>query len=305
MKILASGMSGLIGRALRPELDKRGHEIVRLKSSAAHGPNEIAWDPLRPLEPATVSGFDAVIHLAGENIFGRWTKRKKKSIYESRVLGTRHLCQALASCASKPKVLLAASAVGFYGSHEDELLTEASANGKGFLADLAWDWEAATEPARRAGIRVVNLRTAIVLARAGGALAKMLPIFKLGLGGKIGSGRQWMSWIAIEDEVAAILFCLDHEEISGPVNLVAPNPVTNAEFAQMLARTLHRSAFFSVPEFAVRLLLGREMAEETVLASQRVAPEKLQRAGFEFKFASLKEALEFTTETQRHRVNSS
>src|SRR5437588_10157153 len=284
-------MSGLIGRALRPELEKRGCEIVRLKTGAAREPNEIAWDPLRPLDPATVSGFDAVVHLAGESIFSRWSKRRKKSIYESRVLGTRHLCQALATCSSKPKVLLAASAVGFYGSHDDELLTEASANGKGFLADLAWEWEAATEPARRAGIRVVNLRTAIVLARSGGALAMMLPIFKLGLGGKIGSGKQWMSWIAIEDEVAAILFCLDHEQISGPVNLVAPNPVSNAEFAQMLARTLHRPAFFSVPEFAVRLLLGREMAGETVLASQRVKPEKLQRAGFEFNFASLKEAL--------------
>ena len=178
MKILASGMSGLIGRTLRPELEKRGCEIVRLKTGAARETNEIAWDPLRPLDVATVGGFDAVIHLAGENIFSRWSKRKKKSIYESRVLGTRHLCQALAACSSKPKVLLAASAVGFYGSHYDELLTEASANGKGFLADLAWDWEAATEPARRAGIRVVNLRTAIVLARAGGALAKMLPIFK-------------------------------------------------------------------------------------------------------------------------------
>ena len=288
-------MSGLIGRALRPELEKRAHEIVRLKSGATRGANEIAWDPLRPLEPATVSGFDAVIHLAGENIFGRWSKRKKKSIYDSRVLGTRNLCAALAACASKPKVLLAASAVGFYGSHDDELLTEASANGKGFLADLTWDWEAATEPARRAGIRVVNLRTAIVLSRDGGALAKMLPIFKLGLGGKIGSGRQWMSWIAIEDEISAILFCLDHEQISGPVNLVAPNPVSNAEFAQTLAHAVNRPAFFAVPEFAVRMLLGREMAEETVLASQRVAPEKLQRARFEFKFASLKEALEELT----------
>src|SRR5437762_6694544 len=240
MRILASGLSGLIGRALRPELEKRGYEIVRLKTGAARGPNEIAWDPLRPLEVATVSGFDAVIHLAGENIFGRWNKHKKKSIYESRVVGTRHLCQALAACSSKPKVLLAASAVGFYGSHEDELLTEASANGKGFLADLAWDWEAATEPARRAGIRVVNLRTAIVLSRASGALAMMLPIFKLGLGGKIGSGKQWMSWIAIEDEVGAILLCLDHEQISGPVNLVAPNPVTNFVFTQTLANTLHR-----------------------------------------------------------------
>src|SRR5437868_670116 len=285
-------MSGLIGRALRPELEKRGCEIVRLKTGAARAPGEIPWEPLRPLDAATVSGFDAVIHLAGENIFGRWSKRKKKSIYESRVLGTRNLCAAVAACASKPKVLLAASAIGFYGSHYDELLTEASANGKGFLADLAWEWEAATEPARRAGIRVVNLRTAIVLARQGGALAMMLPIFRLGLGGKVGSGKQWMSWIAIEDEVGAILFCLDHEQISGPVNLVAPNPVTNAEFARTLARAVRRPAFFSVPEFAVRLLLGREMAEETVLASQRVAPEKLQRARFEFKFASLAEALE-------------
>jgi uncharacterized protein (TIGR01777 family) len=284
-------MSGLIGSALRPELEKRSYEIVRLKTGTARQPNEIAWEPLRPLDAAQVSGFDAVIHLAGENIFGRWTKRKKKSIYESRVLGTRHLCAALAACASKPKVLLAASAVGFYGSHHDELLTEASANGKGFLADLAWDWEAATEPARRAGIRVVNLRSGIVLSRQGGALAMMLPIFRLGLGGKIGSGKQWMSWIAIEDEVAAILFCLDHEEISGPVNLAAPNPVTNADFALTLARAVHRPAFFGVPEVAVRLLLGSEMAEETVLASQRVAPEKLQRAGFEFKFATLADAL--------------
>src|SRR5438067_3486255 len=249
MRILASGMSGLIGGALRPELEKRGCEIVRLKTGAAREPNEIAWNPLRPLEVATVSGFDAVIHLAGENIFSRWSKRKKKSIYESRVLGTRHLCQALAACSSKPKVLLAASAVGFYGSHYDELLTEASANGKGFLADLAWDWEAATEPARRAGIRVVNLRSGIVLSHDGGAIAKMLPIFKLGLGGKIGSGKQWMSWIAIQDEIAAILFCLDQQEMSGPVNMVAPNPVTNAEFARTLANTLHRSAFFSVPKF--------------------------------------------------------
>ena len=284
-------MSGLIGRALRPELEKRGCEIVRLKTGAAREPNEIAWDPLRPLEVATVGGFDAVIHLAGENIFSRWSKRKKKSIYESRVLGTRNLCAALAACASKPRVLLAASAVGFYGSHDDELLTEASANGKGFLADLAWDWEAATEPARRAGIRVVNLRTAIVLARAGGALAMMLPIFKLGLGGKIGSGRQWMSWIAIQDEIAAILFCLDHNEISGPVNLAAPNPVTNAEFARTLGRAVNRPAFFSVPEFAVRMLLGREMAEETVLASQRVIPEKLLARQFQFRFADLQRTL--------------
>src|SRR5438552_2063583 len=291
MRILASGLSGLIGRALRPELEKRGYEIVRLKTGAAGGPNEIAWDPLRALDADTVSGFDAVMHLAGENIFGRWNKHKKKSIYESRVLGTSNLCAALAACASKPKVLLAASAVGFYGSHADELLTEASANGKGFLADLAWDWEAATEPARRAGIRVVNLRSGIVLSRDGGAIAKMLPIFKLGLGGKIGSGKQWMSWIAIQDEIAAILFCLDQQEMSGPVNMVAPNPVTNADFARTLARAVNRPAFFSIPEFGVRLLLGREMAEETVLASQRVKPEKLQQAGFTFRFVSLKEAL--------------
>ena len=291
MRILTTGMSGLIGRALRPELEKRGCEIVRLKTGAARETNEIAWDPLRPLDVATVGGFDAVIHLAGENIFSRWSKRNKKSIYESRVLGTRHLCQALAACSSKPKVLLAASAVGFYGSHDDELLTEASANGKGFLADLAWDWEAATEPARRAGIRVVNLRTAIVLARQGGALAMMLPIFKLGLGGKIGSGQQWMSWIAIQDEIAAILFCLDHNEISGPVNLAAPNPVTNAEFARTLGRAVNRPAFFSVPEFAVRMLLGREMAEETVLASQRVIPEKLLARQFQFRFADLQRTL--------------
>src|SRR5579872_4511465 len=224
MKILVSGASGLIGRALLPALAAENHFVVRLKTGATPGDaNIVPWQPLAALDPRNLTGFDAVIHLAGENLFGRWNPAKKQAIYDSRVLGTRNLCDALTRVAQKPRVLLAASAVGYYGAkhtNEDEFVTEDSPPGEDFLARLCCDWEAATAPAVQAGIRVVNLRFGIVLSAAGGALKKMLTPFRLGLGGSLGSGKQWMSWIAIQDVVVAIRFCLNNENIRGPVNLV-------------------------------------------------------------------------------------
>ena len=291
MRILASGTSGTIGAALMPALKVQGHQVVRLKTGMARGPDEIAWDPLRPIDPALVSGFDAVIHLAGENIFGRWTPQKKAAIRDSRVQGTRNLCQALAEAAEKPRVLLAGSAIGYYGSRGDEVLTEESAPGTGFLAEVSRDWEAAAQPAADAGIRVVNLRTSVVLSAKGGALAMMLPPFRLGLGGKIGSGRQWISWIAIDDEVGAILHCLNDDSFSGTVNLAAPTPVKNADYTRVLGRVLRRPTVATVPALAVKLVLGREMAEETVLCSQKVMPGRLPASGYVFKYPELEEAL--------------
>jgi uncharacterized protein (TIGR01777 family) len=284
-------MSGTIGQELLPELAVAGHTVTRLKSGAAHGPQEIAWDPLEPTDPVAINGFDAVIHLAGENIFGRWNAAKKKRIRASRVEGTRNLCAALAACAEKPKALLCASAIGYYGSRADEVLTEGSAAGTGFLAETCDGWEAATEPARAAGTRVVNLRFGIVLSTKSGALKQMLTPFRLGLGGKIGSGKQWMSWIAVADAVGAILFCLESQGTRGPMNVAAPNPVSNGAFTRTLGEVLHRPTIATVPGFVARTILGREMAEETVLASQRVFPQKLMAAGFKFQYPELKMAL--------------
>ena len=291
MKILASGMSGTIGMALMPALVEQGHASIRLKTGAARVSNEIAWDPLKALHPDVVSGFDAVIHLAGENIFGRWTEAKKERIRSSRVEGTRNLCEAIARSNAKPGVFLAGSAIGYYGNRGDEVLTEESALGTGFLAETCNDWEAATEAIQGAGWRVVHLRTAVVLNTQAGALKKMLTPFRLGLGGKIGSGRQWLSWISITDMVAAILHCLNTESLRGAVNMVAPAPVTNAEFSRTLGRVLHRPAFAIVPSFAAKLLMGREMAEETVLTSQRVMPKRLRETGLQFQHPELSGAL--------------
>ena len=292
MKILVSGASGGIGKNLLPPLTAAGHQITRLKTGVAAAASDIRWNPLEPLAPGSASGFDAIIHLAGENIFGRWTDAKKRAIYESRVVGTRNLCAALASADRRPRVLLCASAIGYYGArHEDEFLDEASAAGDDFLARGARDWEAATSAAAQAGIRVVSLRFGVVLSREAGALAKMLTPFKLGLGGPIASGRQWLSWISIHDTVAAIIHCLTTESLHGPVNLTAPNPVTNAEFARTLAEVLQRPAFMRVPEFALNIILGEEMAENTVLASQRVLPKKLLASGFQFRSELLRSAL--------------
>ena len=291
MRILITGASGTVGSALLPALKAQGHEVVRLKTGVARGPDEIPWDPLEALDPALVSGFDVVIHLAGENIFGRWTQRKKAAIRDSRVQGTQHLCQALAQAVRKPQVLLAASAIGYYGSRGDEMLTEESGVGTGFLAEVARDWENATKLAADGGIRVVNLRTGIVLSAKGGALAMMRTPFRLGLGGKIGSGRQWMSWISIDDEVGAILHCMNDRSFSGPVNLAAPNPACNGEFTRVLGRVLRRPVIATVPAFAVKLILGTEMAEETVLSSQKAMPARLTASGYKFKHPELEPAL--------------
>lgn len=291
MKVLASGMSGTIGLELLPALSAEGHEITRLKTRALTGPGQLAWVPLKPLDPARVSGFDAVIHLAGENILGRWTAKKKQAIRDSRVLGTRNLAEALAKALKKPEVLISASAIGFYGSRGNEVLTEESAAGNGFLAEVARDWELATQPAAEAGIRVVNIRIGVVLSAKVGALAKMLPAFRFGVGGKLSSGNQWMSWIAVQDAVRAILYLMNGRSFSGRSNLTAPNPVTNAEFTKALGNVLRRPAFATVPALALRLLLGREMAEETALSSQRVLPKRLLEAGYNFKYPELQPAL--------------
>jgi len=291
MKILASGMSGTIGMALLPALVSQGHTITRLKTGSTRVSNEIAWDPLKPLHPDLVSGFDAVIHLAGENIFGRWTEAKKACIRFSRVEGTQNLCDAIARGDSKPGVLLAGSAIGYYGSRGDEVLTEESELGTGFLAETCRDWEAAAKPAQQAGWRVAHLRTAVVLTPQAGALKKMLMPFRMGVGGKIGNGRQWLSWISIRDMVAAILHCLNTESLQGAVNMSAPAPVTNAEFSRTLGKVLHRPAFATVPAFAPKLIFGSEMAEETFLTSQCVMPTKLLKSGFQFQQPELSGAL--------------
>jgi hypothetical protein len=239
-----------------------------------------------------VSGFDAVVHLAGESVVGRWTAEKKKAIRDSRVLGTRHLVAALAQAEVKPRVLVCASAVGFYGDRGDELLREESPSGQGFLPEVCREWEDASRIAGDAGIRTVNIRIGLVLSAKGGALAKMLTPFKLGLGGRIGSGQQWWSWIHVDDVVGGIHHAMRSESLAGAVNLVAPNPVRNAEFTRVLASVLGRPAFFPVPEFALRMAFGKMAAGELLLSSQRTEPGKLLAEGYEFRFRELRGALE-------------
>jgi uncharacterized protein (TIGR01777 family) len=267
-------------------------QIVRLVRGRAENGAQISWDPLVPLSAVTVSGFDAVIHLAGESVVGRWTEDKKKAIRESRVQGTRNLAAALAQSEAKPAVLVCASAVGFYGNRGDELLREESPAGRGFLPEVCREWEEASRIAAEAGIRTVNIRMGLVLSPKGGALANMMKPFKLGLGGRIGSGQQWWSWIHVDDIVRGIHHAIRTESLSGPVNLVAPNPVRNAEFTKVLASVLQRPAFFPVPEFALRLAFGEMAAGELLLASQRVVPGKLMDSGYTFRFRELRAALE-------------
>ena len=294
-RALVSGSSGLIGSALIASLKSAGVRIARLaRASAMQGAtNEerIPWEPLQPISPETVSGFDAVIHLAGEGIMGRWTASKKLRLRESRIPTTANLARALAQAKSRPQIFLSASAIGYYGNRGDELLTEESSPGTGFTADMAREWEQASLPAAEAGIRTVQMRIGIVMARRGGALAKMLPAFKLGLGGKLGDGRQWMSWIDLRDVIGAIQHMLRSDLLQGPVNLVAPKPVTNEEFSLVLARVLSRPAIFPVPAVAARLAFG-EMADELLLASQRVEPARLISSGYPFRFPTLKQSLE-------------
>lgn len=290
--ILVSGASGLIGRGLVPHLEDRGHRVTRLVRRAPESAAEIRWDPIGgTVDWPESAQFDAVIHLAGDNLSsGRWTAARKRSIRESRVRGTATLVDALGRLARPPAVLLSASAIGYYGDRGDEPLEESATPGQGFLAEVCRDWEEAARAASALGTRVVTFRTGVVLSPRGGALARMLPFFRLGLGGRVGSGRQWMSWIGEQDLMAALLALLTDERFRGAVNLVAPGSVTNAEFTATLAAALHRPAFLPVPRWVLRLAFG-EMAEATLLASTRVAPGVLQRNGFAFQQPDLAPAL--------------
>ena len=297
MKVLVSGSSGLVGSALVRKLTDSGNHVGRLlRTKRDTGALDVHWQPGELLDPEVVSGFDAVVHLAGRNLAGRWTDEMKREIRESRLLGTATISGAVAAAfraSGKPSVLVSASAIGYYGSRGSELLTESSAVGMGFLAALCRDWEAAASPAAEAGVRLVLPRLGVVLSRTGGAMGRIVPIFRLGLGGRLGSGRQYWSWITLEDVVAAIEFAISSPALAGPVNLVSPDPVTNAEFTTALARALRRPAIFPVPAFALRLAMG-EMADEALLASQRVQPEKLLKASFHFAHPQLDEALAAT-----------
>ena len=288
-KILVSGVSGPIGAALLPSLKALGYEITRLVRGPAMGKDQISWDPGKPIAPDAVSGFNAVVHLAGESIVGRWTDEKKRKIRESRVAGTSTLAQALAQAKEKPQVFVCSSAIGYYGDRGNEILNEQSAPGTGFLPDVCREWEAATQAAVRAGIRTVQIRTGVVLSPKGGALGKMLTPFKMGVGGKIGDGQQWMSWIDVEDMVGAIHHILE-SKLQGPVNMVAPQPVTNSEFTKTLASVLSRPAIFPVPAFIVKLAFG-EMGETVLLGSQRVEAAQLVSSGYSFRYSALRESL--------------
>ncbi len=265
--------------------------MVRLVRGQAAGNGQIAWDPAVPLPPDAVSGFDAVIHLAGETIFGRWTAAKKRKIRDSRVAGTLNLASALARAEEKPQVFVCGSAIGYFGNRGDETLSEESAPGTGFLAEVCQEWEEATMPAVQADIRTAHLRTGIVLSSKGGALGAMLLPFKLGLGGRTGDGQQWMSWIDVRDMVGGIHHILKNDLMQGPVNMVAPKPVRNEEFARTLASVLSRPAFFPMPVFAVKTVFG-EMGEELLLGSQNVEPGKLISSGYPFRYRELRASLQ-------------
>ena len=290
MKILISGRSGLVGSALDPFLTTGGHEVAGLSRSPS-GPGRIHWDPRQGiLNASDLEGFDAVVHLAGENIAQRWTAAQKARIRDSRVQGTKLLAESLAKLDRPPQTLVCASAIGYYGDRGDEVLTEESPAGSGFLPDVCKEWEAAADPARAKGIRVVHLRIGVILSPKGGALAKMLTPFKLGGGGVIASGKQYWSWVALDDVVGAIHHAVATESLAGPVNATSPNPVTNQEFTKTLGKVLGRPTILPMPAFAARLALG-EMADDLLLASARVIPKRLQESHYTFRAPELEGAL--------------
>ncbi len=290
-KIVAAGASGLIGQKLVDRLENNGDEVRRLLRRESQA-NDLVWDPSSgKLDSKELEGCDAVLCLNGVDVAGRrWSAAYKDQLRDSRLNATGLLARSIAGLKQPPKVFLVASAIGFYGDCGDTSIQEDGPRGKGFLAELCGDWEAAAQPAVDAGVRVVNLRIGVVLSPHGGALAKMHLPFKLGLGGRIGSGAQYMSWIAIEDVVAAIHFCMEQEALNGPVNLVAPNPVSNAEFTKALGKALSRPTLLPVPSFAIRMVFG-QMGEELLLAGARVEPKKLVDAGFVFSFPNLADTL--------------
>jgi uncharacterized protein (TIGR01777 family) len=291
MKIVISGASGLIGTQLVAKLSTSGHEVVRLVRRSPKA-GEIQWNPKSgSLDASALEGVDAVIHLSGAGIGDkRWSDGYRKEILDSRTDTTALLAKTIASLSRKPSVFLSGSAIGIYGARNDEQLTEVSTHGTGFLAEVCEQWEAAAKPAVDAGVRTVYLRTGIVLSPKGGALKKLLPLFKLGVGGKFGNGKQWQSWISIDDEIGAIEYLLT-ANVSGAVNLTAPNPVTNAEFTKVLASVLKRPAIVPVPTFAPKILLGGELADALLFTGQRVIPAALNASGYSFKHTTLESAL--------------
>jgi uncharacterized protein len=291
MKILIAGASGLVGSALIPKLEAEGDAVTRLVRTSPK-PGEIEWHPNHDeMNTSSLEGFDAVINLAGENVAGsRWTEDQKRKIHDSRVNGTHLLSETIAKLTQRPRAFLCASATGFYGDRDDEVLDEQSDSGGGFLAGVCREWEQATEPAAGAGVRVVNLRFGVILAREGGMLAKLLTPFKMGMGGKVGSGKQFISWVAIDDVLGAIKLALTDDTIRGPLNVVAPNPATNEVLTKTLGHVLSRPTALAMPAFAARLAFG-EMADEMLLSSQYVVPKRLTDAGYEFKYPELEPAL--------------
>jgi len=295
MRVAITGSTGLLGSEVATALSAAGHEVVRLirRVPAPGEKGELRWDPVKgEIDAAALEGLDAVVHLAGENIAsGRWNAARKAAIRDSRVNGTRLLCDALARLDRPPKTLVCASAIGYYGDRGEDLLTEESPPGTGFLPDVCREWEAASDPAARKGIRVVALRIGMVLTSKGGALPQMLPLFRAGLGGVLGGGRQYVSWIALDDLPGIVLHALQCEKMRGPVNAVAPVPVTNRELTEALGKTLSRPTLLPVPAFALRLAVGGEMADALLLASARVAPRRLEETGYRFRFPELSGAL--------------
>jgi len=293
MKILITGATGLIGTALQKSLREKGHDLLLVSRKEPKDSTYVQWDPENGFaESERLEGIDAVVHLAGESVSGlRWTDEKKKAIRDSRVLGTRSVVDAISDLKKRPSVFIAASAIGFYGDRGDDEMTETSKAGKTFLAEVSREWEAEARRAEDSGVRTVLLRTGIVLSKDGGALGTMLMPFKLGLGGVVGDGKQWMSWISLDDHVAVINYVLENESVRGAVNSVSPNPVTNEEFTKVMGEVLYRPTFIPVPEFAVHLAFG-EMGEALLLDSIRVIPKRLEDVGFTFKFPDLKKAIE-------------
>jgi uncharacterized protein (TIGR01777 family) len=293
MKILITGASGLIGNALQKTFREKGYEMLLATRQEAKDARHVQWDVRRGFtEHEKLEGLDAVIHLAGESISGlRWTDEKKNAIRDSRVNGTRTVVEAISRLKDRPKVLIAASAIGFYGDRGDDEMTESSTAGDTFLADVSREWESEARRAEDAGVRTVLLRTGIVLSKDGGALATMLLPFKMGVGGVVGSGKQWMSWISLDDQIRVINYALDNENIRGALNSVAPHPVTNQEFTKTLGEVLYRPTILPLPEFAVSMVFG-EMGDALLLASTKVLPKRLEDAGFSFEYPDLKGALE-------------
>jgi len=296
MRVLVTGSSGLIGRELVAELGRQGHQTTRLVRRPAAGAGEVTWDPAAgTIDAAALEGHDAAVHLAGAGIGDhKWSDDHKRAVLDSRVQGTGLLARTLAQLDQPPKVFATGSAVGYYGYQSDEPMTESSPKGSGFLADVVAAWEDAAAPADDAGIRTVRLRSGVVLTAKGGALKKQLLPFKLGAGGRLGHGTQWLSWIALEDEVAAIIHLLTSGTTTGPVNLTSPEPVTNKEFTATLAKVLKRPAIIPVPTPALHALFGKEMTKEMLLGGQKVLPAKLQDSGYTFAYPGLEDALRHT-----------